>query len=84
MGKYINETSKGPIQGSKTAAIVIDGGEQIKQPDSFIPNLICVVDNGIFDAAGYCYNEGEFKVFSKFDGRPKTWLIYPNAEKYAK
>ena len=34
----------------------------------------------MFDAAGYCYSEEEFKEFSNPDDlRPKRWIIYPYA-----
>ena len=37
--------------------------------------LICVVDNGLQEAAVYCYSQGEFEVFSNPDGRPRMWLL---------
>jgi hypothetical protein len=38
--------------------------------------LICVVDNGIFEAAGFCYDEREFAAFTDpGDTRPKEWLL---------
>lgn len=38
--------------------------------------IICVVDNGPFEAAAYCYNLTEFRQFSRpEDDRPKTWLL---------
>ena len=38
--------------------------------------LICVVDNGLFEAAAFCYNGDEFSAFSDpRDGRPKTWVV---------
>lgn len=38
--------------------------------------VICVVDNGPFEAAAYCYSLNEFKAFSRSeDNRPKTWLL---------
>lgn len=37
--------------------------------------IICVVDNGMFEAAGYMYNERELNEFANpSDWRPKTWL----------
>ena len=53
----------------------------IPQPSSFdkVPKdmaLICVVDNGPFEAAGYCYDEREFIAWcDPSDTRPKTWLL---------
>jgi len=78
MGYYIETgTNKGK------AEIICEkhGGEIIECPLYFseIPDdkaLICVVDNGIFEAAGYCYSESEFHAFTELsDHRPKTWLI---------
>jgi hypothetical protein len=41
--------------------------------------LVCVVNNGIFEAAAYCYSAAEFEVFSSTgDIRPRTWLRFDN------
>lgn len=39
--------------------------------------LICVVENGYFDAAAVAYSESEFKAFlpTERDDRPRTWLL---------
>lgn len=40
--------------------------------------LICVVENGPFDAAGYCFSQDEFDAFKSDYGprqRPRTWLL---------
>jgi hypothetical protein len=87
MGKYINQTSKGAIQasaGAKARAILEDGAIFIPQPKEFVPNLVCIVDNGFFGAAAYCYSEEEFKVFNDpSDHRPKKWFIWDKVEKFA-
>lgn len=37
--------------------------------------VICVVQNGPFDAAAYCFSMKELEVFADpSDARPKTWL----------
>lgn len=37
--------------------------------------LICVVQNGLFDAAGICYSEDELNEFKETrTGRKRTWL----------
>jgi hypothetical protein len=44
---------------------------------SQLPNMavICVVENGLFDAACYCYNDREIAAFADpNDHRRKTWL----------
>lgn len=44
--------------------------------------IICVVDNGPFEAAAYCYNLDEFRQFSRPDDkRRKTWLLVNNRAK---
>ena len=37
--------------------------------------FICVVDNGLFEAAAFIFNEKEMADFKYPDGRPRTWLI---------
>ena len=38
--------------------------------------VICVVDNGLFEAAAYCHSLREFQDFTRpDDDRPKTWLL---------
>ena len=78
MGYYI-ET---PERSNKAEQIArIHDGEIIPQPLNFskVPEgkaLICVVDNRIFEAAAFCYNEAEFKVFSDpNDVRGRKWVI---------
>lgn len=82
MGYYINKTSKGVDLNArgKASQLIADGATKLTGPPIFQENLVCVVENGPFDAAGYCYCEKEFQVFNIFDGRPKTWLIHPEAK----
>jgi len=53
----------------------------IPKPESFDQigqgiGLICVVDNGLFEAAAFCFDEQEFKEFiDPKDPRPKTWVV---------
>jgi hypothetical protein len=37
--------------------------------------LICVVSNGMFEAAGLAYSEAEYDEFRREDGRPRTWVL---------
>ena len=87
MGRYINEDSKGnPIGASasdKVKNLVADGAKVIPGGE-YVPNMVCVVNNYAFAAAGYCYDEREYQDFRHPDGRPKTWLQYEHAEKLAK
>ena len=57
----------------------------IPEPKSFseVPPdhaLICVVNNGPFEAAAYCYSEKEFLEFAKPDGRSRKWVLMDKAE----
>lgn len=44
-------------------------------PDS--KALICVVDNGAFEAAALCYSEDELEAFlpTETDKRPRVWVV---------
>jgi len=88
MGKYINETSKGDILGTsfadKIKGLVEDGAEET-HATKFEPNLVCVVDNGMFAAAGHAHDEAEYNQFKNHTGgRSTRWFLYPHAEALAK
>lgn len=78
MGYYIETGS--PMD---KAQWIVDNmqGQRIEQPRSFdsVPAdkaLVCVIDNGFFEAAGYCYDGREFFAFTdESDNRPKEWLL---------
>ncbi len=43
--------------------------------------LICVVDNGPFEAAALCYDADEFAAFNDpHETRPRTWLLMDQAK----
>lgn len=81
MGYYLNYNSKGnPLPARQKANALIEDGAKITSA-AFQDNLVCVVDNGLFDAACYCYSQREFDEFnSPSDHRQKTWLIHPSAK----
>jgi hypothetical protein len=82
MGYYINEDSKGNLlpQTGKAQALINDGA--VITNNTFKENLVCVVENSVFDAAGYAYDEREFEVFNHPDDpRQRTWLVYSHAKK---
>lgn len=85
MGYYINQNSKNqdlPAIG-KVNALIQDGAKVII-PNEFEENLVCVVDNGFFEAAAYMYNESEFEYFKSETSRPKKFLVYEYAKELAK
>lgn len=85
MGYYI-ETA---VPKGKTEIICKElGGIEISQDEAefFIKEdmgaIVCVVDNGPFEAAAYCYNLDEFRVFTdKRDDRPKRWVLVEDVNK---
>jgi hypothetical protein len=83
---YINQDSTGrrlsPL--GKVHALVQDGARIIPPPSTFKPHLVCVVENGFFDAAALAFSPAEMEVFlDPGDDRTKTWLEYEFAEKLA-
>lgn len=77
MGYYI-EVPKN--KGKAQQIVELYGGRIALNPPQFediTPDdaIICVVDNGPFEAAGFAYNQEELHVFSIPDGRPRTWVI---------
>ena len=86
MGYYVNSTSRGTILPAcnKADYLILDGGKEILEPQEFQENLICVVENGLFDAALYCYCESEMNVAKNpEDLRPKRWIVHPMAAELA-
>jgi len=88
MGQYINQDSNGtklPAQG-KVAFLLKDGATIITTPNKWEEGLVCVVDNGAFEAAAYAYDYREMGYFVeslKTDGREAVWLKYPKASELA-
>lgn len=76
MGRYIG----GPAR--KHGELRENGAQPVLQPKTFaeVPSgkaLIVLVDNGPFDAAGWVFDEREFKEFTDpTDSRPRSfWLM---------
>lgn len=78
MGYYIQGPSKGKAQTiiaeHDAVEITIEEAVEIMDDPDRDQGVICVVDNGPFEAAGYAFDKKEFEVFAQEDGRPKTWL----------
>ena len=89
MGMYINEINGNPAPNLGKDQFIINNvsGSEILPlpPTQWQEGLVCVVDNGPFDAAGYCYDERELEHFKEErTGRPRKWLLVPGAKELAK
>jgi hypothetical protein len=89
MGKYLDVFPDGTYLPEKGKADAIlrrmPGAREIKAPKTpkeWQPDLVCVVENGWMDAAGYAYDARELDRFMYPDGRPRRWLIVPELHKY--
>jgi hypothetical protein len=85
MGLYINQLRDGrPLPAQNKARFLIEnaGATVIDVPKSesdWRANMVCVVENGPFDAAGYAWTPREMMDFAHpTDHRRKTWLIVPD------
>lgn len=75
MGYYINPPECG-ARGKALALLQYHGAKQVLKP-TFKPDvgLVCVVNNGPFEAAGFIYSQNELDAFNyPYDLRPKIWL----------
>ncbi len=85
MGQYINVTPNGNSLDAKGKVKQIleefNGSREVEKPSSLSElsekdGLICVAENGLFDAAAYVYSDNELADFSlPDDNRKKTWII---------
>ena len=77
MGYYI----QGPRSGKASMIVANHGGVLVDEPPEYheIPKgqaLICVVDNGMFDAAAFAYSKKELAAFQlPHDKRHKLWVL---------
>lgn len=78
MGFYIEV----PEAHNKAGQLIrLHGAEDVGLPPRRLADvpkgktLVCVVRNGLFDAAGIVYSEAELEAFKETrTGRPRTWL----------
>jgi hypothetical protein len=86
MGRYINQLPDGTalLPNTKLDKLIEAGAKVVPaptKPEDWQENLVCVVQNAMFDAAGYAYDAREMMAFaSDRSGRPMTWLIVPDAD----
>ena len=78
MGLYVN-----PRDQSKESWLETNGeliGPTPPTWDMLAHNCsaVCLVDNGIFTAAGVAYSPAELEEFSREDGRRRVWYAVPD------
>lgn len=80
MGYYIevpqNKQKARQMVDLHNAKIALHKEHNFDGPDA----LLCVVENGPFDAIAVAYDKEEMESFDHDDGRPKTWLTIPKAK----
>jgi hypothetical protein len=78
MGYYIDVDSSGhalPTLGKADHLIQYEDAIVLQNPTEFVDGMICVANNGFFEAAAFIFCEGEFDAFHDLsDTRRKTWL----------
>lgn len=88
MGKYINRTDEGDLLPVRKAEQLLKAGARLllSAPQKWEEGLICVVQNGPFDAAAYVQDERDLQDFSDTsqDDRPRTWLSWDQASYLAR
>jgi len=84
MGQYITNIDGeriGTTFDEKCRALQTLGAVPV-EGDQFEKDLVCVVDNGPFAAAGYAFNNREFEEFKSPCGRRKQWFTLANAAEH--
>ncbi|KKM62350.1 hypothetical protein LCGC14_1522510 [marine sediment metagenome] len=84
MGYYIE--TPGHTHGKAQQIIDVHGAELLSRAPLSVDDvpadkaIICVVDNGPFEAAAFAYNDEELRDFTHPDPRPKQWLLMDRAK----
>lgn len=88
MGLYINRTPNGALPHVGKGAELIKAGAQLllDTPKTWEEGLVCVVRNGMFEAAAYAHSQREMEYFADttHDERPRVWLKWDKAKEFAK
>ena len=77
MGTYLN-----PSDGSSKENFLKKNGEQLENAPVWenIPKdsmAVCLIDNGMFTAAGIADSKSELNSLREYNGRTKTWYNVP-------
>jgi hypothetical protein len=83
MGYYLNQDINGnPLPALGKVESLIASGAKKNNGEAFVDDMVCVVNNGFFEAAAYLYSEEEYKYF-KGMSNVKGFLVVPNAKSLA-
>ena len=76
MGYYLNVPASDKAQYllNNYDAIPLESEVQAREAFKEGFGVVCVVDNGPFEAAAFAFSEAELEEFARPDPRPKTWL----------
>lgn len=80
---YYYEHSQGERFGKAKDLVKMHNGKIVSSDYALSHNeaLFCVVNNGPFEAAAFCFNSDERALFNcAQDTRPKTWVVIPMSE----
>lgn len=85
MGKYLNSLPTGhlPIKGKAEALLALENVTLLNEAPSSVDDIpenrkiVCIVDNGMFEAAALMYNQPELEHF-KGQSNPKKWIQVPD------
>lgn len=87
MGMYLEHDMDGnPLPAVGKAKAILQHKYAVRMdspPDEITKDptgvaVICVVENGPFDAAGWCFDNSELRAFTNTqDRRKKTWIAVP-------
>ena len=83
MGWYVSGPAVGKVRFivEEHGGRVVDADEASRAVDSAAEAVIAVKQNGFFEAAGYCYDRGEFDAFNEPDDRrPTTFILMDRAK----
>lgn len=78
MGAYVNPTSHVDKEAwlAVNADLVPDVPKSVSEREGELP--VCLVDNGLFTAAGIAYSDDELSAFADpADPRPRRWYWAP-------
>lgn len=86
MSKYVKVNSQGNPLGTtferKVDSLIKDGAI-VLEPKHFEPNLVCVIDFGMFAGAAYAETDEDFKWFNRPGVKKRVWLKYTHAARLA-